>query len=182
MMNRIKNFVLGAVMAIGVMAASLTAMAGTQYVQTDMNFRAGTSTSATIIGSVPAGAQVEVLGSKNGWDLITYNGVTGYICGGNLGDSFTASNKSAGQASQSTQNNSSWRTVYVSDGYLAIRTAPAADYNNEINHIGLKTGDQVQIIGNYVQGTGFGGGTATYVWVYAPKFGVSGYVNAAYLG
>ena len=39
MMNRIKNFVLGAVMAIGVMAASLTAMAGTQYVQTDMNFR-----------------------------------------------------------------------------------------------------------------------------------------------
>ena len=67
-------------------------------------------------------------------------------------------------------------------GYLAIRTAPKADYNNEINHIGLKNGEQVQITGSYVQGTGFGGGAATYVWVFVPKFGISGYVNAAYIG
>ena len=48
-------------------------------------------------------------------------------------------------------------------------------------YLGLKNGDQVQITGAYVQGTGFGGGPATYVWVYAPKFGCSGYVNASYL-
>ena len=68
------------------------------------------------------------------------------------------------------------------DAKRAIRTAPAFDYNNEINHTGLKTGDQVQITGNYVQGTGLNGTSATYVWVFAPKYGVSGYVNAAYLG
>ena len=75
-----------------------------------------------------------------------------------------------------------WKTVAnLSSGYLAIRTAPEAKYENEVNHIGLQNGDKVQITGAYVQGTGFGGGKATYVWVYAPKFGVSGYVNAAFL-
>ena len=75
-----------------------------------------------------------------------------------------------------------WKTVTgLTGGYLAIRTAPAADYNNEINHIGLHNGDKVQITGSRVQGSGFGG-PATYVWVYAPKFGVSGYVNAAFIG
>ena len=48
---------------------------------------------------------------------------------------------------------SGWRTVMgIQSGYLAIRTAPAADYNNEINHIGLHNGDKVQITGSYVQG------------------------------
>ena len=86
-------------------------------------------------------------------------------------------NNVAGGAAQNQ-----WKTVAnIQSGYLAIRTAPAADYNNEINHIGLHNGDKVQITGSYVQGTGFGGGPATYVWVYAPKFGCSGYVNAAFL-
>ena len=76
-----------------------------------------------------------------------------------------------------------WRTVRgIQSGYLAIRTAPAAKYENEINHVGLHNGDKVQITGSYVQGTGFGGGAATYVWVFAPKFGISGYVNAAFIG
>ena len=75
-----------------------------------------------------------------------------------------------------------WKIVSnLPGGYLAIRTAPAAQYENEINHIGLKIGDQVQITGAYVQGTGFDGRAATYVWVYAPKFECSGYVNAYYL-
>ena len=81
-----------------------------------------------------------------------------------------------------TAENGTWKTVCnLQSGYLAIRTAPAAQYENEINHIGLKNGDQVQITGAYVQGTGFGGGAATYVWVFAPKFVCSGYVNAIYL-
>ncbi len=66
-------------------------------------------------------------------------------------------------------------------GYLAVRTAPEAKYENEIQSTKLYNGDVVQITGNYVQGTTFGGGAATYVWVFVPKTGVSGYVNAAFL-
>ena len=76
-----------------------------------------------------------------------------------------------------------WRTVRcIQSGYLAIRTAPAAKYENEINHIGLVNGDRVRITGSFIQGTGFDGRPAAYVWVYAPKFGVSGYVNASFIG
>ena len=75
-----------------------------------------------------------------------------------------------------------WKTVSgLTGGYLAIRTAPAAQYENEINHTGLLNGDKVQVTGATVQGTGFGGGKAFYTWVYAPKYNVSGYVNSAYL-
>lgn len=74
-----------------------------------------------------------------------------------------------------------WMTVSgLKDGYLAIRTRPEATYESEINHTGLLNGDKVQITGGYVNGPGFGG-QATYVWVFSPKYGVSGYVNAAYL-
>ena len=75
-----------------------------------------------------------------------------------------------------------WKTVSgLTGGYLAIRTAPEAKYENEINHTGLLNGDKVQITGATVPGTTFNGAKATYTWVYAPKYGVSGYVNAAYL-
>ena len=76
----------------------------------------------------------------------------------------------------------SWATVCgVQWGYLAIRSAPAYDYNNGINHVGLHNNDRVQITGSYVQGTGFNGVRADYVWVYVPKFGISGYVDSAYI-
>ena len=75
-----------------------------------------------------------------------------------------------------------WKTVAgLTGGYLAIRTAPEAKYENEINHTGLLNGDKVQITGGTVMGTGFGGAKASYTWVFAPKYGVSGYVNSAYL-
>ena len=66
-------------------------------------------------------------------------------------------------------------------GYLAVRTAPEAKYENEIQSTKLYNGDTVQIAGAYVQGTTFNGGKATYVYVFVPKTGVSGYVNAAFL-
>lgn len=61
-------------------------------------------------------------------------------------------------------------TVSVSKGYLALRTAKAYNYNNEIGK--LYSGDTVQ-----VQDTS----DSTYWWVYAPKLGKSGYVNRNYL-
>ena len=54
-----------------------------------------------------------------------------------------------------------WRTVMnLQGGYLAIRTAPSFKYENEIIH----------------------NGPATYVRVYSPDFGVTGYANAAFIG
>ena len=47
--------------------------------------------------------------------------------------------------------------------------------------MGLYNGDEVQITGSYVQGTGFNGVRAVYVWVFVPKFGISGYVDSAYI-
>ena len=90
MKKSIRNLVIGVVAAIGVFGTSAAAFANTQYVQTGMNFRNGPSTSAAVIGSVPAGAQVDVQGNVNGWDVINYNGQTGYIHGGNVGSSYTA--------------------------------------------------------------------------------------------
>ena len=56
----------------------------------------------------------------------------------------------------------------LQNGYLAVRTAPAAKYENEIQSTKLYNGDKVQI-------------TGSYVWVFVPKTGVSGYVNAYFL-
>ncbi len=61
-------------------------------------------------------------------------------------------------------------SVKVDDGYLALRTAKAYDYNNEIGK--LYTGDVVD-----VQDTS----DSTYWYVYAPTLGKSGYVNRNYL-
>ena len=75
-----------------------------------------------------------------------------------------------------------WATVSgLTGGYLAIRTAPAAQYENEINHTGLLNGDKVQVTGGTVMGTTFGNAKAAYTWVFSPKYNVSGYVNSAYL-
>ena len=71
-----------------------------------------------------------------------------------------------------------WATVAgLQSGYLALRTAPCYDYNNEIRGSESYNGQQLQITGSYVQGSD----GRTYVWVYNPRSGMSGYVNASYL-
>ena len=129
MKKSIRNTIIGAVMAIGVFGASTAALASTQYAQADMNFRSGASTSASVIGGVPAGAQVELLDSQNGWDLISYNGMTGYIHGGNLASTYTTpapttdatsayydNNWTSTASSMNYYNRGEWRTVYVDSG------------------------------------------------------------------
>lgn len=61
-------------------------------------------------------------------------------------------------------------TVGYPEHYLALRTAPAYDYYNEIGK--LYHGDTVEVI-NY--------GNGTYWYVYSPKYGCYGYVNHNYL-
>ena len=183
MKKSIRNLVLGTVMAIGVFGASTAALANTEYVQTDMNFRNGPSTTATQIGSVPAGAQVDVIGSQNGWDMINYNGVTGYIHGGNVADSYSVPASSASVKNYFDNNSffsekafiaahktQGWKTVKV-DGYLALRNDTSYDASNEIGR--LYTGDTVLVSSD--QSTG------SYVYVYSPKYDCYGYVNAGFL-
>ena len=72
-----------------------------------------------------------------------------------------------------------WMTVCrLQSGYLAMRTQPTYDYSNEIRGAELYNGDQVQVKGNPVQGTD----GRTYVLVYSPKTGTTGYVNYGFLG
>ena len=198
MMKSMKALVIGAAMTISVFAASITAMAATQFVQNDMNFRNGASITSTIIGSVPAGSKVEVLDLQNGWNLIRFNGMTGYIHGGNLADSYTA--KKAAPASNTTPSSApaastasstkayfdtNWsqtarnmsnncigetKTVVVTDGYLALRSRASYDAANEIGQ--LKTGDTVRIQGSF---------DGSYVLVYSTKYDTVGWVNAGFL-
>lgn len=62
------------------------------------------------------------------------------------------------------------KIVSVESGYLALRTAPAYDYSNEIGK--LYTGDVVYVI-SY--------SSSDYWWVYSPLLGEQGYVNCHYL-
>ena len=198
MKKTLRNLVIGAVVTAGIFATSTAALAaGTQFVQNDMNFRNGPSTAATIIGSVPAGAQVEVIDLQNGWNLVRYNGRTGYIHGGNLGDSYVvrkaapaaqnnqaAKPAAAAQANatrqyfdnnwsntaQNMQNSHAVKIVSVASGYLALRTVPSYDASNEIGQ--LYNGDTVQVIG---------AASGSYVQVFSPKYGAYGWVNAGFL-
>ncbi len=184
MRKSIKNFVIGAVMAATALTASTAAFAG-QYVQTDMNFRSGASKTCASIGSVPAGAEVDVLGSTNGWDLVRYNGKTGYIHGGNLGSSYTAKkstnnysttqnyfdNNWSNTAADMNLSTGAWKTVKVDSGFLALRNDATYAQSNEIGQ--LYTGDTVQIQGSRAAGS--------YVFVYSPKYGCCGWVNAGFL-
>ena len=76
-------------------------------------------------------------------------------------------------------NANGYRTVCgLQTGYLAIRTAPTYDYDNEKRGYELYNGDQVILLGTPV--AGYDG--RTYVYVQAVKNGAVGYVNASYLG
>lgn len=187
MKKTIRNFVIGAMMALGIFGASTAALADTQYVQTSMNFRSAPSKTANVIGSIPEGTTVDVLDSQNGWDLVRFNGMTGYIHGGNVGYTYSPKASAPSASSQSTKayydnsfsqaavnvvnDDRTVRTVYVTDGYLALRSYPSFDDSNVVGQ--LYTGDTVELISNTTDGS--------YVQVFAPRLGLYGYVNAGFL-
>lgn len=72
--------------------------------------------------------------------------------------------------SQALANDCGTYSVKVNTGYLALRTAPSYDERNEIGE--LYTGEVVQVQDR---------SNGQYWWVYSPKLGKSGYVNADYL-
>ena len=75
-------------------------------------------------------------------------------------------------------NSEGYRTVCrLETGYLAMRTAPAYDPNNEIRGAELYNGDQVKLVGSSVAGSD----GRTYIQVFSDKTGTTGYVNADFL-
>ena len=203
MKKTLRNLVIGAVVTAGIFATSTAALAaGTQFVQNDMNFRNGPSTAATIIGSVPAGAQVEVIDLQNGWNLVRYNGRTGYIHGGNLGDSYVVKKAPAAntqnsqaakpEATQNTQAQAQATKQYFDNNFAgaaqqmqnsqAIKTVSVASgylalrnapsYDASNEFGKLYSGDTVQVVG---------AASGSYVQVYSAKYGAYGWVNAGFL-
>jgi len=72
-----------------------------------------------------------------------------------------------------------WVTVTgLKTGYLALRTAPNYDYKNEIRGSESGNGQILQITGGYTGGPD----GRTYVWVFNPRSGMSGWTNAQFLG
>jgi len=67
---------------VGALAATLAlpaaASAYTAYAVTDLNLRACESTQCAALTVIPGGAAVNVIGTSNGWNYVTYAGVTGY--------------------------------------------------------------------------------------------------------
>ncbi len=71
-----------------------------------------------------------------------------------------------------------WVTVTgLRAGFLALRTAPVYDYDNEIRGSESYNGDRLKIVGP----TTVGSDGKTYVWVYNPRTGRSGWTNAHFL-
>ena len=71
-----------------------------------------------------------------------------------------------------------WVTVSgLQTGYLAMRLRPTYDPNNEIRGSESYNGQALQITGGYTTGSD----GRTYVWVYNPRTGTSGWVNAQFL-
>ena len=72
----------------------------------------------------------------------------------------------------------SWATVaHLEASTLAMRKQPGYDYSNIMTGCNLSNGDKVQIKGSPVVGSD----GRTYVKVYSPKSGKTGYVNAQFL-
>lgn len=115
------------------------------------------------IGSLYTGETVQIQDTSDStywWVYAPSLGKYGYVNKNYLTNISYTSSRSA----------SNTMTVKVDSGYLALRTAKAFDYENEIGE--LYTGDTVQ-----VQDTS----DSTYWWVYSPKHNKYGYVNRNYL-
>ena len=180
----IRGALLG-VVAILVMAAVAPsrALAGETYtVKVDKGYlalrTAPSYDEANEIGELYTGDTVEVKDRSNGqywWVYSPKHGREGYVNADYLrssGSSSSGPSSSSSSGSASSYGSSSYGTytVKVAKGYLALRTKPKYDESNEIGE--LYTGDKVTVLNK---------SNGQYWWVYSPKHGREGYVNADYL-
>lgn len=108
---------------------SFSAQADTYTVISAMNFRSMPGVTYQSIGSVPLGATVDVLGSDNGWDYVCYNGVYGWIHGGNVVAGtvpVTTQTQTQTQTQTASASSGTGQTVTVLYG-MNFRAAPGMD-------------------------------------------------------
>ena len=116
------------------------------------------------IGELYTGDTVQVLDRSDSTYWYVYSpklGLSGYVNKDYL---------SGGSNSSSSQSSGNTYKVSVATGYLALRTAMAYDYRNEIGE--LYSGETVQVLNKT---------SSEYWYVYSPKLDKSGYVNCKYL-
>ncbi len=76
-----------------ILSLLLSTQAFASVARYSMNFRSGPSKDAGIIGSIPQGAELTLIGSSGEWDNVSYNGMSGWIHGGNIVASVADSEK-----------------------------------------------------------------------------------------
>lgn len=123
--------------------------------------------SSNEIGRLYTGETVEVQNRTSGTYWYVYApslGQWGYV---NRNYLIPGGNRNA----DVNRGNGKWvYTAKVESGYLALRTAKAFDYSNEIGRI--YTGERVEVITKE---------SGTYWYVYVPSLGLCGYTNKNYL-
>ena len=133
-------------------AAVMTTAVKAETVTTSMNFRSEPSVTGGLIGGVPQGATVTVLSSQNGWDYVSYNGVNGWIHGGNITTQAVQVPQTAPAAAASTNTSTgtaassgaSTQTVKVLYG-MNFRATPGMDGRIMT---GIPAGTTVQYLGS----------------------------------
>ncbi len=156
-------------------AASVSTGDYTTTAQSYLSLRSGAGTSYREIERLNKGTRVTVISDAGDWAyvFVPVSNEYGYVYDGYLA--------AYGENSDASVSGTEKEVANLQSGYLAVRTAPSAQYENEIQSTKLYNGDTVRVTGDRVEGTTFGGCKAFYVWVYVPKTGVSGYVNEAFL-
>ena len=168
---KLRKAFFGALLCAALMGASAQA----ETVISNMNFRAAPSMVGMVIGSVPKGSVVTVLGSQDGWDYVSLNGQTGWIHGGNLTTGTlpaaaqatqpAAQAAQAGQASYASTQSAIPATVLYGMNFRAtpgmdgqiMSTVPAG---SSVQYIGTSNGWDL-VVYNGVQGWIAGGRITT---------------------
>ena len=110
-----------------------------------MNFRSTPSATGSLIGSIPKGAEVEVLNSENGWDYVSYNGIGGWIHGGNITNAPAAQKAASGTGTAAASTaGTSGQTVKVLYG---MNFRAKAGMDGRIMG-GIPAGTKVQYLGS----------------------------------
>lgn len=134
--------------------------------------RTGPSTDNEMIAKLAPNAQVTIIGQTGNWVKVYAPSVDrdGYVSANYLSKTKRAESKSSSE--KAAYGDATYKKVFGTTNYLALRTATKYDDANEIAK--LHDGDKVQVIEFNVNGSG-------YAKVYAPSVGMTGYVNNGYL-
>lgn len=83
-MHIVKIAMRSAVLSAAVVLSAYDASAAPAPVGTNVNLRQGPGTTYTVITTIPAGANVDVIGCTGQWCQVTWQGQTGYVIGSSL--------------------------------------------------------------------------------------------------